>query len=160
MSSDLVRVKRGPHPWVTEPESGGGALQTITQSFTTDPDSFVGASTFDLGSVAVASAVGVVTAIDADGETFGSADGDLVGVFQVVSSMDGLVAAETEPNIGPAEFAQGYVSAVDENTGAVVRMTSRYIIVGIDIDVLPNFDLYAGANHPTMTVEVTITYRS
>lgn len=133
---------------------GGGGSQTVEVA--TDPDTFVGTHVFDLGGPAACSCVLTVIAADGDGETFGEGDGEISGTSFLKMSADGATADQTQ--IRGTQVSPPQLVSVDDTTGALVGVTSRYVIVEVDIDRAPDFELYAGENHPTITVRAAITY--
>jgi hypothetical protein len=163
--TDLVRVKRGRRPWVTEPESGGGggSEQTQTVTFTTDPDTFEGVADFDLGDdFVLVNIVGVVTAGDADGETWGSNSGDIQA-----SGGSGGNLTDDDPTFshGATFFAsQLLTDTYGDNLSLPVTVSnelgSSYRYIRFQAFIRQNGGLYAGSNHPTADYEVTVTYRS
>lgn len=156
----LVRRKEPGQAWETEADTGGGSGPVAdSATFTTDADAFEGSHVFDLGGPAVVSATLTLTAEVADGETFGEGDGEISGTVFVVSSSDGEVQDEIEPNTGPMQALAPQLVNVNQATQIITRVTSRYLIVRLDIDEAPDFNLYAGPNHPTMTVRIDIIYR-
>jgi hypothetical protein len=152
--TDLVRRKRAGEAWETipDPDAPGGNIQTATIS--TDPDTFTGTHTLDL--VAGASAMRyevVITALDGDGETFGSNSGDLI--LEVIASTSDDQVTWGNPASGAVLFVHPDMNVLDATT-LIVSMAARYVRVVVNVTDFDSGDPYSGPNHPTATVEVTI----
>jgi hypothetical protein len=139
--------------------SGNGGFSSATATFTTGADTFVGKHVFDLGGPSVVTCTYTVTAQVADGETFGEGDGEISGTCFFLASFDGIAgAAFGLPGFtGPVAPPPQLVAVSDEQTACV--WTPRYLICEVDLDEAPDFNIYAGPNHPTMTIRADITYR-
>ena len=155
--TDITRRKRTGEAWETVAEGASGS-QSQSVTVTTDPDTFTVTTFLDLSSPTVASVVVTVTAEDADGETFGEGDEEISGTLFIHTSSDGVTPDATNANLGPTQLVVGQLVDVDDTSGAVVRMTSRYVQVQLDIDQAPDFNIYAGSNHPTMTIRIDAAY--
>ena len=154
----LIRRKRPGEPWETAEEpSGGSQPQTQTHTFTTDADTFHGECVFDFGHATVATVVATLTAFTGDGETLGSAPGQIQLQLGGAGSFDGITFPA---GIGSSPFPSSNNGDVEVALNTPVsgyEATPRYLkITGDWVD--DSFIPYAGANHPFGTVSITITY--
>jgi hypothetical protein len=132
---------------------GGSQPQTATATVTTDPDTFVVSQDFDCGRPTLVAIAFTATAFDADGETW-----DVTIAADVKSleySVDGITwllhtyqtLAPDTPG-GPGTFTFGGLMP-----------TPRYIRIDRVRIIDPStFDVYAGPNHPSVTVRIDLEY--
>lgn len=130
--------------------------QTVTQSVAvaTDPDTFTGGHSFAVGHPCVVYVKVTLIDVVADGETFGVDDGDLSPAVTFLMSGDGLDVAVTGAAL---VIRDNTLLAVDDYRDYVL-LAPGFVTVTVEIDQQLALDLYAGANHPTVTARIELTY--
>jgi hypothetical protein len=163
--TDLVRVKRGRLPWVTEPESGGSSGGTLALEGSTDPDTFLWDSdVIDLGGPALLSGPITLTAFDPDGESIG-VPGGITTVYHNAYAIDGATFTAFDSGLSvlspPATDVDGDSGGADVvgQLWAVLAEVPRYLKFRYFIAEADSGSIYAGANHPTATISIALDYR-
>ncbi len=144
--------------WAEDEGGGGGAAQpqTMTETVTTDSDTFVVEHVFDLGHPTVVYWSAEITGQVGDGETFGMAPGELHGDSSLNQYSHDAV---TWKNVDTA--ANPYLH--DTPTGSIGDIfdmsfpTARYIKLGFSV-YDSDFNVYAGPNNPTVTFQIDVEY--
>jgi hypothetical protein len=148
---------------------GGSQPQTLTLDLTTDPDTFLINWEHDFGKVTPLFVSIVVLALDGDGETWGTGMGE---ISALISGPPGGFQAQRDD----APTVPGWttlVSAFKVYSGSAIDTFDTVGQYAAFTYLCPqclrfppdawgivdeNGDPYAGANHPTATVRLTVEY--
>lgn len=144
------------HPDTSESRVAGvGASGTFTRSvtITTDPNTFSAFSSFNLGHPATIYAKVTLLGVVPDGETFGAAGGNLYALVSFPISGDGLDVVVG----GSALVIRANALLAANNYRDYVVLVPGFVTVRIEI-YHQGGGLYAGANHPTVTARIELTY--
>jgi hypothetical protein len=153
------------------PRSGGS--QTETHVLTTDPDTFLlPALDIDFGSSGVVFMSIVVTALVADGETWGSGMGQ-IAAFLPVSAGHWQAQRDSTPLVPGWTGLTSSWSVLNANVNDAMDTVGQYGALTTVIPQCIRIDaasargiytdggagaVYAGANHPTATMTVTLEF--
>jgi hypothetical protein len=150
---ELVISAGGLEQYVSDHSGGGTSTQTATVS--TDPDSYDCSHIFDLGGCAIVSVTTTLTTFTGDGETLGSAPGDIQLAVDVGASFDGVTFLGGGTG-GPTLQDIGTLTALSmvQQRGPTSLRYLKILCAWDDSD----FNAYAGPNHPVGTVHIVVEY--
>jgi hypothetical protein len=158
----IERRKAPGAAWNTVDATSAQTFDPISVELTTDPDTFIVESeVYDLGNVVnTATMSAELVSFVEDGETVGHAmgEGNIDPNYIFLTSADGVhfgtvvttfIADAFPPNVDPADDA--YLTTPGD-PAEVSRLVLRYFRFHLNIDTVDDGELYAGTNHPTVTV--------
>ena len=128
-----------------------------TATVTTDPDTFEVSQTFDLAGPTVYFWVATLLALDLDGETLGIEEGQFgADILRTEVSADGADWKTSDTTW----WFHDTIGGLDDFAMAGTWFTPRYLrVTSVRIAQAFNGEIYAGANHPSATVRLDVTYR-
>lgn len=135
---------------------GGAVVATVTEDVVTDSVTFHYSHIFDLGHASAVTVTAQLIAFTGDGETLGSAPGDVQLAVGADTSADGSTYLNTSPVAGSAFYPDKTLRALS-SPGLLSFASARYLRVQGDWED-SNFDEYAGPNNPFGTIRISVQY--
>jgi hypothetical protein len=148
----IERRKAPGAAWNTVDASETGTQPFVSETGTTDPNTFEVIETFEVGVPGLVVLTMTVLALDGDGETWGDGVGE-IGVFlDTKISVDGITWTGGQALVYDRDLDIGGQASVVGQHSSSIYATFRY---GQGIASVYNFDStpYVGANHPTAEVQ-------
>jgi hypothetical protein len=143
---------------------GGSQTQTLTVTVTTDSVTFEGSHVFDLDPLEFANVYLTLTvlALDGDGETWGLDPGEIYVRVPIDTDLsqispDGITYHDWETVMWGGNSSRALTTVSQQEW--ILGLSVRFMLQGFFIADSDDATKYAGANNPTATIQMDLTYR-